>query len=178
MPYMSHASRSYLYTYSVWSGHSYCEGSPPVGTSEEWSGARNRRDLVCVGLNTDSRIVLDAEKIVYDFESLASGRVVCSRNVHDSLVLAIRVISEESEDWYDAFGRDVDAQLILVDRVLLDELGKGREKVGAVFVEGSLHRFILLGGVDACTLQVWRLSHLWRDTCWPFAIPKKVGHLH
>ena len=37
-------------------------------------------------------------------------------------------------------------------------------------MQRGLHRFVLLGWVDACTLQVGRLSHLWRCACERVAI--------
>ena len=71
--------------------------------------------------------MLDTEQIVDDLKTLAPGRVVCSGDIHDRLVLAIRVIPQESEDGNNTLRRDVDAQFVLVYGVLLDELGKSRE---------------------------------------------------
>lgn len=165
MPYISHASRSYLCFKSIRKGFAGSEKDLPIGAAEERRCARNGRHFVCICLYTDSRVVLDAQEVVYDLEALASRGVVCTSNVHHGLVLAICVVAEEGEDGDDALWADVDAELVLVDRILLDELGKRGEQVRPVLVQRALHRLVLLRRVDACPLGVRRLAHLGCGAC-------------
>ena len=49
----------------------------------------------------------DAQQMIHHFESLLPLWVIDTTDVYDALKLALRVVSEESQDGYDARWRDV-----------------------------------------------------------------------
>lgn len=55
----------------------------PVGTVKESGDTGDRRGLIGVGLDTDSGVVTDREKVVDDFESVLARGVVGSSDCAD-----------------------------------------------------------------------------------------------
>jgi hypothetical protein len=63
------------------------------------------------------------------------------------------VVSEKGEDGDDCLGRDVDRELVLVDRELLDVFGETGGEVLAIFVERGAEAGRLVCRVDADRLR-------------------------
>lgn len=82
-------------------------------------------------------------------EALLARREVNGSNVHDLLVLAVGVVAEEREGLDEARGRNVDGELVLVYRELLDVLGQTSGEVLPVLVQRGVDLGGNLGGVDA-----------------------------
>lgn len=77
----------------------------------------------------------DAEHVVDNLEALVALGEVDGRNVHDTLELALRVITEEGENRDDRGGPDVERKFVLEDGELLDELGQALEEVRPKLVQ-------------------------------------------
>ena len=77
----------------------------------------------------------NAQQVVHDLETLLALREVDSGDVHDTLELALRVVSEEDQDGPDSGRRDVKRELVLEHGELLDELGQALDEVRAEFVQ-------------------------------------------
>jgi hypothetical protein len=136
----------------------------PVGTTEDVDDGRNRRSLVGVSLDTDAGVVANGEEVVDDLESLATGRVVGTRNVHHRLVLGVGVVAKEEHDGLDGGRGDVEGQLVLVDRRLLDELGEGTHDPGAVFLKSGGEGLVVILRVPPCRFSEGRF--LARGNCY------------
>lgn len=91
--------------------------------------------------------MLDAQEVVDDLEPLGPGGDVDTAKVHDLLVLGVGVVAEEAHDGNDAGRRDVERQLVLVDRRLLDEFGESCHQESAKLLESGRDRLEVVGGV-------------------------------
>lgn len=98
---------------------------PPEDRHGAWDGVR----FASVCLDAYPCCMADAQQVVDHLEAFLSFWKVGRGDIHDTLELALRVISEESQNWDDASGRDVQSKLILQDRELLDEFGKTLHEV-------------------------------------------------
>lgn len=96
----------------------------PVGRSEDGGGGRNGVDLIGVGFDTDTCVVLNREKVVDDLETLRAGRVVGTADVHACAELSLSVVAKEGQCRDDGVWRNVECELILDDAELLNEFGK------------------------------------------------------
>lgn len=72
--------------------------------------------------------------MVHHFEPLASRRVIRSTNIHHLLVLSVGVISQEVDDRNNTGGRNVEGELVLVDRGLLYESGESGHEESTEFL--------------------------------------------
>lgn len=79
--------------------------------------------------------MLDAQKVIYDLESLFSVREVNSRDVYDTLELALGVIFEEGQDGNNRGWRDMKRELILQHGELLNKLWQALREVGAICMQ-------------------------------------------
>lgn len=84
----------------------------PVGTVVEIAQTGDWGGLVRVCLDSEARVVADAEHVVDDFKALVLGGVVDGCDVGDLCVLSRGVVLQEGEGGDDAGGRDVDGQLV------------------------------------------------------------------
>lgn len=75
--------------------------------------------------------------MVDHLEPLRPCRVVGAADVHHALVLRVGVVPQEGVHRHDAGRRNVEGELILVDRGLLNELGQGCEEVRSKGLEGG-----------------------------------------
>lgn len=96
----------------------------PVHRVEKTGQRGDRRDLVSVGLDTDAAVEADRETVVDDLEAVGARGVVDSTDIHDLLELGVGVIAQELHDGQERVGCDVDSELILVNRELLNEFGE------------------------------------------------------
>lgn len=108
----------------------------PVDRVEETGQRGDGRDLVGVGLDTNAAVEADREAVVDDLEAVGARGVVDSTHIHDLLELGVGVVAQELHDRQERIGCDVDGELILVDRELLNEFGEDRGQVFAVLVHG------------------------------------------
>jgi hypothetical protein len=81
---------------------------------------RRSKATMAIHLDTDSGVETDTEEVVDDFEPLRSSRVVGPADIHTSLELCLRVVSEECEGGDDTLRGDIERQFILDHGVLLD----------------------------------------------------------
>lgn len=107
--------------------------SPIVERRDAWHWC----SFIRVGLDSYPRVVPDAEKIVHDLESLTPRRIIHSRYIRHHCILGRGVILEERDDGDYTGWRDVDCELVLPDRELLNIFGHAGEKVLAVGVEAG-----------------------------------------
>ena len=107
----------------------------PIRATENGDCTRNSVGLASVGLDPDPSGMLHAKQVIHDLETLLPLGKVNTADVHAGLELALRVVAEEGENGNNGGGRDVQRQLILEDRELLDILGKALGEVGTVGVE-------------------------------------------
>lgn len=125
----------------------------PVGSVIDpytrWYG----RNLICVRLDPDSRLVCDGEKVINDLKKYASAfsvdnlsivthleteiprRIINRCDIHDGFVLTLRVISKKCQDGYDRLRGDIDRKFILVDGELLDEFRQASGEVLAILMK-------------------------------------------
>lgn len=111
------------------------EKHAPVGTVEDFTGTRYRVHLACICLDTDPACALVAEEVVYDLEPLLALGIVRAADVLAALELALAVVAQECEHGDDAGWADVECELILEDRELLDKLGQALQEIRAVVVQ-------------------------------------------
>lgn len=121
----------------------------PIGGSEHTRRTWNRCDLICIRLDSDSRVELDAQQMVYDFESLGTCGVVGSRDVHQRSELTLSVVSKESQGGDDGRWVDIECQFVLDDGELLDVFGEAGGDVRSVVVEASGDFRVFVDGVRA-----------------------------
>lgn len=81
-------------------------------------------DFISVRLDTDTRVVLDREEVVDDFEALRTGGVVGTADVHACAELGLGVVAKEGQCGDDGVWCNVECELVLDDAELLDELGE------------------------------------------------------
>ena len=91
-----------------------------VKTCDAWDG----RSFVCVCLDSDARVVSDAEKVIDNLEAGIPRRIIDCRNVRHHGELRSCVVFEEGHDRDNSRRRDVDGELVLPDRELLDVFGE------------------------------------------------------
>jgi len=108
----------------------------PISTTENLNGARDGVCLSSIGLDPDATAVLDAQQMVNDFKAFLAFGIVYTADVHDTLKLTLTVVSEKSENGDDSRGGDVESELVIEDRELLDEFWETLGEVGGVGVEG------------------------------------------
>jgi len=110
----------------------------PIGSIKQVTDTGNRPSLICVCLDTNAGVVSYAQQVVDNLESLLFCRIIDASYVGDLCVFRCGVVLEECEDRYDAGWWDVDAELVLPDRELLNVLGHTCHEILAVLVEGIL----------------------------------------
>ena len=108
----------------------------PISTTENTNGARNGIGLCSIGLDPDPAAVLDTQQMVDDFEAFLAFGVVCTTDIHDTLELALAVVTEKSENGDDSGGGDVESELVVEDGELMNEFWETLGEVGGVGVEG------------------------------------------
>ena len=108
----------------------------PISTTENTNGARNGIGLCSIGLDPDPAAVLDTQQMVDDFEAFLAFGVVCTTDIHDTLELALAVVTEKSENGDDSGGGDVESELVVEDGKLMNEFWETLGEVGGVGVEG------------------------------------------
>lgn len=120
-PYISHVSRSYLIKILV----NPVSQSPlmyaPVGTPENGASTRNAVRFACVRLHPNPPSILIAQQVIHNLEPLVLLREVDSRDIHNGLELALRMVAQEREDGYDARWADVQGEFVFADRELLNK---------------------------------------------------------
>ena len=84
----------------------------PIGTVVEVADAGNGCGLIRIGLHSDTRIVADAEQIIYDLETLVLSRVINRGDVDNLREFGGGVVFEEGEHGDDARWGDVDGQFV------------------------------------------------------------------
>jgi hypothetical protein len=77
-----------------------------------------------------------AEEVVHHLKPPVTFRVVSAADVNAALKLALRVVPQECEYGYNRARGHIKREFILVDRELLDELGKALHKISSVCVKG------------------------------------------
>lgn len=87
----------------------------PIRAPKDSRGAGDRTYLVRIRLDSDPGRELDAQEMIDYLEALRAGRVVGSADVHQLLVLALRMVSKESQNGYHRARPSVERQLVLVD---------------------------------------------------------------
>jgi len=125
----------------------------PVGTVKQSGDTGDGRSLIGVGLDADSGVVADREKVVDNFESVFARGVIGSSNCADLGELSSSVVLEEAEDRVDTRGRDVDGEFVLPDGELLDVLGKAAHQPGTITVHVVRLALVLVGRVDDWGLE-------------------------
>lgn len=80
----------------------------PVRAIIETANRRDGSGFICVGLDSNARVVSDREEVVDDFEARITCRVVDCGDVADLGEFCGGVVLEEGEGGDDAGGRDVD----------------------------------------------------------------------
>jgi len=141
----------------------------PVGTVKQSGDTGDRRSLIGVGLDADSGVVADREKVVDNFESVFARGVIGSSNCADLGELSSSVVCqvlvnilpsigailtlEEAEDRVDTRGRNVDGEFVLPDGELLDVLGKAAHQPGTITVHVVRLALVLVGRVDDWGLE-------------------------
>lgn len=108
----------------------------PISTTENTNGARNGIGLCSIGLDPDPAAVLDTQQMVDNFEAFLAFGVVCTTDIHDTLELALAVVTEKSENGDDSGGGDVESELVVEDGKLMNEFWETLGEVGGVGVEG------------------------------------------
>lgn len=101
----------------------------PISASKNITGTWNVVGLSGVGLDSDTRGVLDTEQVVHDLEPLLPLGEINAADVHDALELTLRVVSQKGEDRDDSGGCSVECQFILENGELLDEFWEGLDEV-------------------------------------------------
>jgi hypothetical protein len=76
--------------------------------------------------------VLDTEQVVYNFKSLLAFWEIYSAYVNEGLELTLRMVSEEGEHRNNAGRRDIECQLVLQNRKLLNVFWQALNEVGAI----------------------------------------------
>lgn len=120
----------------------------PIRPIVEPRDARDWRGFVSVCLDSDSRVVSDAEEVVDDLKALVLGGIVHCCDIRYHCVLGCGVVLEERHDRDDAGGRDIDGEFVLPDGELLDVSWETGEEVLAVGVEARGLVLVFVGGVD------------------------------
>jgi hypothetical protein len=105
----------------------------PVGSLVDLVARVNRRQLVGVGLDADSRVVAQRKEIVDDLEAVGTRWDVHAGDVDEILELRLVMILEELQHGKDAFGGDEDLQLVAGSQLNL--LDVARQVLGDVFAE-------------------------------------------
>lgn len=108
----------------------------PISTTENTNGAGNGIGLCSIGLDPDPAAVLDTQQMVDNFEAFLTFGVVCTTDIHDTLELALAVVTEKSENGDDSGGGDVESELVVEDGELMNEFWETLGEVGGVGVEG------------------------------------------
>ena len=91
--------------------------------------------FISVGLDADTGIVSNGEKVVNDFESSRFRRVVHSGYVRNHGIFGGCVVFQEGDDRKDAGRWNIYSEFIFPDRKLLNVGGERGEKVLAVSVK-------------------------------------------
>lgn len=104
--------------------------------------------LVRIGLNTDTGVIADAQQVVDDLEALVTSGEINRGNIGDLGEFGCRVVFQEAHDRDDAGGRNVDRELVLPHRELLNVFGQAGHDILAVLVQALGLVLVLVGGVD------------------------------
>lgn len=120
----------------------------PQCTLEQTSHTGNGGGFVGVGLDADTGVVADTEKIVDDLETLVAGREVNTSDVGDLSVLGHGVILQEAHNRNDTGGRGVDGDFILPDGELLDVFWKAGHNVLPIGVQAVGLVLVFVGRVE------------------------------
>lgn len=125
-----------MYTKST---YTHAPISPPKHLRSTWNSVRLPR----IRLHANPPRALNTQQIIHDLKPLIPLRKVDSRDVHDALELALRVVAQEGEDLNDARRRGVQHELVLQNGELLDVLREALEEVCAVRVQRLGRRGVL-----------------------------------
>ena len=106
--------------------------SPPENRYGAWDGVC----LSCICFDADPACLGKAEEVIHDLKPLIPLRVVSTTDVNAALKLALRMIPQECKDGDNRGRGDVKREFVLVNRELLNKLGKALHKIGSVCVEG------------------------------------------
>lgn len=112
-----------------------CNPHAPVRASEDRDSTRDRIRLARIRLDPKPARELDAQQVIHNLEPLLALGEVDRRDAHDALELALRVVAQEREDGAHARRADVQRELVLEHRELLDVLREALEEVRAVRVQ-------------------------------------------
>ena len=123
-PYMSQVSRSYLLGVSPPIKCIFPFRHSPISSPEDRTRTWDSIRLSSIRLHADPTCVLEAQQIINHLKPLIPLREIHSRNVHNTLVLTLRMVTKESQDGNDARGTNLEGKFILEDRELLDESRK------------------------------------------------------
>lgn len=105
----------------------------PIGSFVDFIARINRRQLVGVGLDANSRVVAKREKIVDDLESVWARWNIHSSDVDEIFKLGLVVVLEELQYGENTLGSDENFQLVSSRQLhLLNVLGQA---FGDVFSE-------------------------------------------
>lgn len=74
--------------------------------------------------------------MVHNLKPLVTLRVVSTTDINAALKLTSRVVPQECKHGYNRTRGNVNCEFVLVNRELLNELGKALHKIGSVCVKG------------------------------------------
>jgi hypothetical protein len=114
-----------------------CRLNTPVGTVEDRGSTGHWVHLSSICLYAYPSSMLVAQQMIHNLEPLLPLRIIGATNILAALELALGMVAKESEDGNNARRTNVERELILEYRELLDELGEALEKVRAVVMKFS-----------------------------------------
>lgn len=106
----------------------------PVGTIVKTGDRRNRCSFISIRLDANARVVVDGEQVIDNLKAVTPCGVINASDVGNLSVLCSRMVLEEFEDGKDSRRWNINRQLVLPDRKLLNIFRKTRDKVSSVSV--------------------------------------------
>lgn len=120
----------------------------PEGTLKQAGHTRHGGGLVGVGLDADTGVVTDTEKVVDYLEALVAAGEVDSSDIGDLSELGRGVVLQEANDGKDTSGSSVDGEFVLPHCELLDVFRKTGHDVLSVGVQAIGLVLVLIGRVE------------------------------
>lgn len=120
----------------------------PEGPLKQASHTRHGGGLVGVGLDANTGVVANTEKVVDHLEALVAGGEVDSSDVGDLSELGRGVVLQEAHDGNDTGGSSVEGEFVLPHGELLDVFRKTGHDVLSVGVQAVGLVLVLVGRVE------------------------------
>lgn len=85
----------------------------PIGSFVKSRDARDRRSLIGIGFYSDSRVMPDAEEIVYNLKPVAFSWVIDGCDIGHHRVFSGCMVFEKGHDWNDTCRRNINCEFVL-----------------------------------------------------------------